>query len=493
MTWDSVTVDLRHAARALRRSRSLSAVVVATLGLALAASVSAFSVLNAVLIQALPHRDPDRLVVLRHTQTAFPVACSIPTFLDYRRDSRSFASLSAARPVDFNVSGEGEPERVSGLLVSPDFFETMGVAAARGRTFLPSEDEPGRERVLVISHRLWQRRFAGDAGAIGRTLHLDGQPYAIVGILPPGFAWGRAYGREVAGDLWAPLPLTAAEVAEDARGNENLDVYARLRPGIAIEAARADLEHVVGGLRQRHPRRYTIASGFRVTAVPAQHDRVGGLRQALSLVFLAVLALLVAAAANVAGLLLARSASRRHETALRAALGASRSRLAREVLAEAAVLAVAAGGLGVALASGLCRLLESIDPTVLPRSQPIVLSPRVAAFALLATLMVAAVSGLLPAWHAWRGDLMGRVRGALGGHDTARARRVLVVAQTALACWCAAWPSWSASRPVSAPRASWPRASGFRAPATPIGRSACGSRTTCWPASPVGRGSSLRP
>ena len=433
MSWDGIALDLRRAARAVRRSRSLSTVVVLTLGLALAASIAAFSVLDAVLIESLPFREPERVVVLRHSQTAFPVACSVPTFLDYRRDARSFASLSATRPADLNVVGEGEPERVKGLFVSASFFDTMGVDALRGRTFQPAEDQPGQERVLVISHRLWQRRFGGAPDALGRTLRLDGAAYQIVGILPASFEWGRAYGREAAADLWAPLPLTAAETDESSRGTENLDVYARLGPGVSPAVAQAELDTIVAALRGRHPGRYTLASGFRVTAVPLREERVGGLRQALVLIALAVGALLLAAAANVAGLLLARATSRRRETAVRAALGASRSRLAREVLAEAVVLAGFAGVLGVALASGLCAVLESIDPAVLPRSQPIAVSPLAGAFAVLATLVVAAVSGLLPAWHASRGDLTGRARGALGGLETARARRALIVAQTALA------------------------------------------------------------
>lgn len=430
MSWDRLALDLRQAARALRRARGLSVAVVLTLGLALAASIAAVAVLDATLVAALPYREPDRVVTLRHTQTAFPVACSVPTFLDYRRDARSFASLAATRPADLNLAGDGDPERVRGLFVSPGFFDTMGVAAASGRTFDAAEEEPGPERVLVISDALWHRRFGGAPDTIGRTLRLDGVPYAIVGILPRGFEWGRAYGREAAADVWAPLVLTAAETAEDARGNENLDVYARLAPGASIGTAQAELDTIVTRLRDRHPGRYTIASGFRVTAVPLQDDRVGGLRQGLALIALAVGALLLAAAVNVAGLLLARAASRRRETAVRAALGASRARLAREVLVEAVALAGVAGALGVGLAAALCAALETIDRTMLPRAHPIAVSPLAGAFAVVATLAVAIVSGLLPARHAWRGDISGRSRNALGA---SRSRRVLIVAQTALA------------------------------------------------------------
>jgi predicted permease len=434
--WDGVVQDLRQGVRRLRRAPGHSLVIVTTLGLALAASVATFSVLNATLLEKLPYRDSERVVFLRHGYTDMVAACSPPTFLDHRRETRVFETVSATRPWDANLTGAGEPERVRGLLVSADFFETLGVRAGRGRTFLPEEEQPGREHVVVLGHGLWRRRFGGDPAVVGSTLRLNGEPYQVVGIMPPGFGWGRRYGREAEGELWAPYALTPVRISERSRGDENLDVYGRLRPGATVERVQADLDRFVRTLRERFPNRYTAAAGLYVTAVPVREAIVGPLRAGLVLVFAAVASLLLVAAVNVAGLLLARAAGRRRETSLRAALGASRGRLAREILAEASVLAAVAGGAGLGLAALLTAVLECIDPVTLPRSQPIAIDARVAGFALVATLLAALVSGLVPAWHVSRSDLMAALRTGLqgtGGREAARARRGLVVVQTAIA------------------------------------------------------------
>jgi putative ABC transport system permease protein len=434
---DALAQDFRRAARSLKRAPGLSLTIVGILGVTLAASVATFSVLNAVLLDRLPYREPDRVVFLRHVYADMAAACSPPTFLDYRRETRSFESLSATVPWNANLTGAGEPERLRGLRVSADFFATLGAAAARGRTFLSEEEQPGQDRVVVVSHGLWQRRFGGDPRLLGSTLRLNGDPYQVVGIMPPGFEWGRRYGREAEGELWAPFALTPERVAEDNRGNEFLDVYGRLRPGVSVKQAQAELDTVVAGLRARHPGRYTVASGFRVVATPVQEEIVAPLRPALLLVFAAVLTLLLVAATNVAGLLLARAAGRRRETSVRAALGASRARLAREAVVEACVLAAVAGGLGVLLARVVTSVLETVDRVTLPRSQPFTIDLKATGFALLATLVVALVAGLAPAWHlASRPDFMVWLRTGspvAGGRDVARTRRVLIVSQTALA------------------------------------------------------------
>jgi predicted permease len=434
--WEGVAQDLAQSVRRLRRVPGLSLVIVTTLGLALAASVATFSVLNATLLEKLPYREPDRVVALRHGYTDMIAAASAPTFLDHRRESRVFETVSATRPWDANLTATGEPERIQGLLVSADFFETLGVTAWRGRTFLPEEEQPGNEHVVVVGHGLWQRRFGGDPGLVGSTVSLNGEAYQVVGIMPAGFGWGRRYGREARGEVWAPYALTPARIAESSRGDENLDVYGRLRAGITFDQAQTDLHRFAEVLRERFPDRYTPVSGFYVTAIPVREEIVGTLRPGIVLVFTAVAALLLVAATNVAGLLLARAAGRRRETSLRAALGASRGRLAREVLAEAAVLAAVAGSAGLALARLAAAALDRIDPVTLPRSQPIAIDARVAGFALLATLVAALVSGLVPAWHVSRSDLMAALRTGLqgtAGRDGGRARRGLIVVQTAIA------------------------------------------------------------
>jgi predicted permease len=407
---------------------------VVTLGLALAASVATFSTVNAVLLAELRFQEADRVVVLNHSYTGFLGACSLPTFIDYRQQTRAFDSLSATIPWNANLTGSGEPERVRGLQVTADFFATLGVSAFRGRTFLTGEDEPGRERVVVVSHGLWRRRFGGDPHLLGRTLHLNGGAYEVVGIMPPGFAWGRAYGEEAQGDLWAPYALTPERRSEGNRGNEQLDAWGRLRPGASVAQAQAELDAVIVRLRERFPGRYTEASGFRLKVVPLRDDLFGPLRPGLLLVFVAVAALLLVAATNVAGLLLARAAARRRETSVRVALGASRGQLMRQVLAESFVLAAVAGGFGLLLAHVVCRALEGIDRVSLPRAQPIAIDATVAGFALLVTFAVALVTGLVPAWHVSRSDLMLQARGtSVRGRDVARGRRALIVVQTAVA------------------------------------------------------------
>jgi len=433
---DGVVREVTQAVRRMRRAPGLSLAIVTTLGLALAASVATFSVLNAILLEKLPYRDPERVLFLEHGYADMVASCSPPTFLDHRRETRVFTSVSATRPWDANLTGAGEPERVHGLLVSADFFETLGTSAWRGRTFLAEEEQPGREHVVVLGYGLWQRRFGADPALLGSTLRLNGEAYQVVGIMPPGFEWGRHYGREARAEVWAPFALTPGRVAESSRGDEYLDVYGRLRPGITLPEAQADLDRFVRGLRERFPARYTAVAGLYVKAVAVRDAIVGPMRAGLLLVFAAVASLLLVAAVNVAGLLLARASGRRRETSLRAALGASRARLAREVLTEASVLAAVAGGAGLGLGRILAGALDRIDPVTLPRSQPIVIDTRVAGFALAATLLAALVSGLVPVWHLSRSDLMAALRTGLqgtGGREAARTRRGLIVVQTAIA------------------------------------------------------------
>jgi predicted permease len=428
--------DVRHGLRLLRRSPGLAFVTVVTLGVAIGASVTTFSVLNAVFLEDLPFREPERVVFLRHDYATMAAAFSPPTFVDFRKETRAFESMSASVPWNVTLTGTGEPERLRGLLVSADFFHTLGAGAWRGRTFRPDEERPGAERVVVVSHGLWQRRFGGDPAIVGSTVSLDGQPCTVVGILPPGFRWGRGWGRAALGDVWAPYVLTPQRVAESQRGNERLDVYARLRPGVDLRRAQADLDRVSAGIRARFPDRYTAVSGWHVRAVGLQETMVGGLRPALTLVAAAVGCLLLLAAINVAGLLLARQVGRRGELALRAALGAGRGRLVRHALAEGAAVAGAGAVLGLALARLAVTVLERVDRVSLPRAQPIELDARVVLFGLLAALLVALVSGLVPAWPGTRSSLAPGLSGgarALGSHESRRARRALVVAQAAAA------------------------------------------------------------
>ena len=433
---DFLHLDLRQGLRAARHAPGSTLVIVLTLGFAIAGSVAAFGALNATLLRPLPLREPDRLVQLGHAYTGMGAACSPPLFLDYRRRVGAFETISAARPWNANMTGSGEPERLRGLQVSATFFETLGVSAALGRTFSPDEDQPGREFVVVISHNFWRRHFGGARAAIGSRLQLNGESHEVIGVMPPGFSWGRAYGREAEAEIWAPFALTAERTAEAERGIEYLDIYARLRRGASREQAQAQIDATIQDLRKRFPSRYTVASGFQVTTVPLQEELVNQIRPGLLLVFGAVVSLLLVAATNVTGLLLTRAAGRRRELSVRVALGAGRGRIVAQCLGEASVLAAAAGALGLALSWVAVSALERIDRVALPRSHAIAIDGTVAAFALFVTAVVAIGLGLVPAWQMVRINVMGWLRTSshgAGGRESARTRRVLIVVQTAVA------------------------------------------------------------
>jgi predicted permease len=433
---DRTKQNLREGLRALRTAPLLSAIVIVTLGIALAASVTAFSVLNASVLQPLPFREPGRVLFLSHEYRNVRAASSPPLFLDYRRSTRSFESVSAAMPWNANLTGAGEPERLRGLLVSADFFSTLGVDAVTGRVFLADEETPGRDRVVVISHGLWQRRFGGAAGVVGSTLRLNGEPYEVVGIMPPGFEWGRAYGRDAQGELWAPFALTPARVADDNRGSEFLDVYARLRGDVTTDQAQADINSLIATLRGRFPKRYTEASGFGVRLVPLQQEAFGQIKPALVIVFVAVVLLLVVAATNVASLLRTRAAGRRRELSTRAALGASPRRLVGQFMAESAVLVSAAGALGLTLAWLATSAIAQIDPVALPRARPIAIDAFVGACAVGLMAVLACAIGFVPSRQARRADLMTWLKTAKqsgASREVATVRRVLIVVQTAIA------------------------------------------------------------
>jgi predicted permease len=426
--------DARQGLRQLWRNPGLSLAVVATLALALAANAAVFGVLNAVLLERLPYRDPDRVVFVAHHYARMQASGSVPGLLDYRREARAFEGIAASAPGSANLTGGGDPERLDGLVVTANFFEVLGVDAARGRTFLPGEDQPGRADVVVISHGLWQRRFGGDPGLLGPALQIDGAPRVLVGIMPEGFRRGRGWGRENLADVWVPLELTEARRDESRRGDEFLDVYARLTPGVSLEQAQADIDRVAAAIRARLPDRYTEVAGWHHRLLPLKEEIAAPLRPLLLALLGAVLALLLIAATNIAGLLLARAAARRRETSIRAALGAGRARLVRQLLTESAVLACVAVVAGLGVARIAVGVLEGLDRVTLPRAQPIELDARVLGFTLAVALLALLVGGLIPALQGATRDLMAGLRSrAAGGGTPLRTRRILVVAQTGVA------------------------------------------------------------
>ena len=300
--------SLRYGVRTLLSTPASSLVIIVTLGVAIGAAVAVFSALNATLLAPLPFAEPDRVVLLRTSYSGGGAATSVPLLLDHRTRTQSFEHVSALMPWAANLTGAGEPERLQGLLVTAEFLSMIGVRPAVGRVFVSEDGQPGRDHVVVVSHGFWRRRLGGRPDVVGSRLQLNGEPYEVVGIMAPNFTWSRVYGRrQPVADVWAPLALTPERSAENTRGNEYLDAYARLRPGISTEQAQADLDREIVALRAAYPTRYTVASGFRMQVVSARDELVGEVRPVLLAVFVSVLLLLVVAATNVAGLLIARA------------------------------------------------------------------------------------------------------------------------------------------------------------------------------------------
>ncbi len=391
--------DLRFAARLLRRSPGFAFGSIVVLALGIAANVTLFGVVDTVLLKPLPFDHPDRLyaIVTSDVKQHFRAAASPPDFLDYRRSVRSLKDVAASQPWNPNVTGEASPERLNALLVSANFFSTLGVSAARGRTFLPAEEVDGRERVAVLSDAFWRRRFGSDPSRVGKPIRLNGEEYIVVGVMPPGFRWGRAYGGSGAADLWAPFALTPSRIAPDQRGNEYLDLIGRLRPGVSVRAAQGEIDQLMEGFRRSYPENFPRGGGLTTTLVPLRDDLVENVRSPLWVLVGSVGFLLAIACTNVAGLLLARAAARRGEIAIRASLGATRQRLLRQLLAESALLAFVAGALGAFLAAVALGVVRRAGFETFPGLERARFDGAAAVFSVGVSALTAVLFGLLPA------------------------------------------------------------------------------------------------
>jgi putative ABC transport system permease protein len=418
--------DLRYALRSLLKSPGFALITVVTLALGIGANTAIFSVVNAVLLRPLPFREPDRLIVLRETYSGGAVGTvSGPNFRDWRDRSRSFESMTASRGVTLAMAGEGEPEEVRGAQVSAEFFQVLGVDLLLGRGFAAGEDQ-GEPSVAVIGERIWRDRFAADPGVLSRTIRLSGREYSIVGVAPASLKYpGRT-------DVWLPLGFGVGQAS--ARESHSYDVLARLKPGVDEERARQDLAGVARALETEYPESNT---GRSVMTVPLADDSTGAVRPALMLLTGAVALVLLIACANVANLFLARAVSRQREIAVRAALGAGRWRLARQVLAEAVALTAAGCLLGLLLAGWAVDLLIALAPAGIPRVQEIGMDGTVLAYTILISTVVGIGFGVIPAWYVAGQDpadsFRGEGRGASGSRRRSRLRAALVVAQVSLA------------------------------------------------------------
>ena len=415
--------DVRYGLRQLRRAPGFAAVAIVTLALGIGANTAILSVVNAILLRPLPYADPDRLVVVLH-EGRQPV--SPANFLDWRARSRSFQSMGAASFWSANFTGREGPEKVPALRMTPEILPMMGVQPRLGRFFLPAETAPGRDRVVLLADGLWRRRFGGDPGIVGKSIPLNGEPYEVVGVMPPGFVFAPFWATEA--EIWAPLDL---QTRADDRDAQFLRVFARLRDGASLEAARQETGAITASLEREFP-----GTNRDVRVVPLRERVVGDVRPALLVLLGAVGLVLLIACANVANMLLARSSARRREIALRAAIGASRGRTIRQLLTEALVLAAAGGGAGLALGAWGLKALVALAPPGIPRLSDVSLDLRVLLVTFGAALATGIAFGLAPALQASRVGLQDALKdggGAGAGREGGRLRRVFVAAEVALA------------------------------------------------------------
>jgi putative ABC transport system permease protein len=422
--------DLRVALRTLTRSPGFTALVVLTLALGIGANAALFSVVHAVLLRPLPYRQPERLVQIWETfeHGRGTGTVSFPNFRDWQQGVHAFESLAAYGRGSVNLQGAGDPERLSAIDATAGLFPELGVQPLLGRTFQPDEDASQAARVAVISEGLWRRRFGADPAVIGRSLTLDGQPTTVIGVMPASFTFPPG---SVSVELWRPYRPDSKMAGE--RGAHMLRVVGRLRPEITRERAEEELSAIAAHLAEQYPNEQ---AGRGVLLRPLHEAVVGTVRPALLLLLGAVGLVLLIACANVANLLLARAAGRRHDVAVRAALGASRWRLARHFLAESLVLAFGGAVLGSLVAYAGLRGFGVLAAGVLPNLGPIRLDGAVFAYLLGVALMTGLGFGLAPALRGSRPDLQrdlveGGTKSTFGaGHR--RLRGALVVAEIAL-------------------------------------------------------------
>src|SRR5262245_3471481 len=388
---ETVWQDLRYGARMLLKQPGFTVVAVITLALGIGANTAIFSVVNAVLLRPLPCEDPDRLVVFwTAPQQGRTEACSLPDFADWREQGRSFERMAAFTDGAFNLTGVGEAERLNGQTITSDLFPALSIPLAFGRSFLPEEDRPGVSGVVILSYGLWQRRFGSNPDVVGHSVTLDGRDHTVVGIAAPDL-W---LFREV--DLWVPL---AMDPGQAGRRSNFLFVVGRMKPGVSLDQARAEMNAISAGLGQQYPQ---SNREWRAKLVPLREELVGNSRLMLMVLMAAVGFVLLIACVNVANLLLARAATRGREIAIRAAVGASRGRLVRQLGAESILLALMGGVVGVILAILGIDALVGFGANIIPRSSEIGVDARVLGFTALLSTAAGALFGLAPALQVSR-------------------------------------------------------------------------------------------
>jgi putative ABC transport system permease protein len=425
--------DIGYAARQLRKSPGFAAVAILTLGLGIGANTAIFSVANAVLLRSLPYQDADRLVLLwgdDHSGGGSRDQLSFTDIDDYRTQSHGFESVVSFGDWSATFSDSGSPERVPGMQVGDGYLSLMKVKPILGRDFLPEEQIDGQDQVLILGYGLWQRRFAGDRGIVGKRVTLNARPYTIVGVTPKDFPALPPSLVTNGPQFYRP---EADHRDDHERLSRHLRAIARLKPGVTVRNAQADLDVINHRLATQFPNEYAT-TGVRV--VQLQDDIAGSLRPALLVLLASVGLLLLIACANLANLLLARSTTRKREVAVRAALGASQARLIRQALTESVLLALGGGAFGILLAAWVTRLTASVGAQVIPQLVGVGIDFRVLSFTLAVSLLTGVLFGLLPAlqWSAL--DVNGVLKdGGKGARGSIRGtvRQALVISEISLA------------------------------------------------------------
>ncbi len=427
---DEMIQDLRFGVRMLRKNPGFTFIAVLTLALGIGANTAIFSVVNAVLLRPLPYREPGRLVTVNYYRPVmlndFALAAE---YLEWRDQAKSFAQIAACRFGEADLTGSGEPERLSAGLASADLFATLGVAPALGRSFTPEEDTMEGAQAVILSDKLWRRRFGGDPQVIGRTLTLKGKSRTVVGIMPPGFQFLEE------AELWLPLAINVNQQLSRQGGAVRVNVIARLKPGVTPEAARADLSVILDQQRQAFPNVYRRYGDIQVRVTGLSESQVGNVRLALLALFGAVLFVLLIACANVANLLLARSAARQKEMAIRAAVGAGRWRLVRQSLTESLLLSLTGGLAGLFLARWGVKLIVAFSPDWIARIEESHVDGRVLGFTCAVALLTSLLAGLLPALQASKADVIETLKAqssAAGKRGGRRAMPALMITELAL-------------------------------------------------------------